>query len=73
VQVRVADALERLRPSVDVLLERARDGGAVREDLRSDELISLLAALCQEAVAAEWDEALRRRALDLLFDGLRRA
>lgn len=73
VQVRVADALERLRPSVDVLLERARDRGAVREDLRSDELIPLLAALCQEAVAAEWDESLRRRALDLLFDGLRRA
>ncbi|MFG3343255.1 TetR/AcrR family transcriptional regulator [Glycomyces sp. NPDC048151] len=71
VQVRVADALERLRPSVDVLLDRARDGGAVREDLRSDELIPLLAALCQEAVAADWDAALRGRALDLLFAGLR--
>ncbi|MDA1359558.1 TetR/AcrR family transcriptional regulator [Glycomyces luteolus] len=71
VQVRVGDALERLRPSVDVLLDRARDGGVVREDLRTDELIPLLAALCQEAIAADWDERFRRRALDLLFDGLR--
>lgn len=71
VQVRVGDALERLRPSVDVLLDRARDGAIVRGDLRSDELIPLLAALCQEAIAADWSEGFRRRALDLLFDGLR--
>jgi AcrR family transcriptional regulator len=71
VQVRVADALERLRPSVEVLLDRARDGGAVRDDLATDELIPLLAALCQEAIAADWSEEFRRRALDLLIDGLR--
>lgn len=71
VRVRVADALERLRPSVEVLLDRARDGGAVRTDLQADELIPLLAALCQEAIAADWDEAFRAHALELLFDGLR--
>jgi len=71
VRVRVADALERLRPSVEVLLDRARDGGAVRADLEADELIPLLAALCQEAIAADWDEAFRAHALELLFDGLR--
>jgi hypothetical protein len=43
----------------------------VRGDLGSDELIPLLAALCQEAIAADWSEGFRRRALDLLFDGLR--
>jgi AcrR family transcriptional regulator len=71
VQVRVADALERLRPSVEVLLDRARDGGAARADLEADELIPLLAALCQEAIAADWSEEFRARALDLFFDGLR--
>jgi AcrR family transcriptional regulator len=71
VQVRVADALERLRPSVEVLLDRARDGGAVQSDLATDELIPLLAALCQEAIAADWSEEFRRRALGLLFDGMR--
>lgn len=71
VQVRVAEALARLRPAVDVLLERARDGGAVRPDLGTDELIALLAAVCQEAIAADWSEEFRRRALDLLFAGLR--
>jgi AcrR family transcriptional regulator len=71
VQVRVADALERLRPSIEVLLARARDGGAVRADLEADELIPLLAALCQEAIAADWSEEFRSRALELFFDGLR--
>lgn len=71
VQVRVAEALARLRPAVDVLLERARDGGAVRPDLGTDELIALLAAVCQEAIAADWSEEFRRRVLDLLFAGLR--
>jgi hypothetical protein len=56
---------------VDVLLERARDGGAVRSDLSADELIALLAAVCQEAIADGWSAEFRRRALDLLFDGLR--
>lgn len=71
VQVRVGDALARLAPAVDILLERARDGGAVRDDLRTEELIRLLAAVCQEAIADDWSERFRGRALDLLFDGLR--
>lgn len=71
VQVRIAEALARLRPAVDVLLERARDGGAIRPDLTTDELIALLAAVCQEAVADGWSGGFRARALDLLFAGLR--
>ncbi|GAA2147248.1 TetR/AcrR family transcriptional regulator [Glycomyces algeriensis] len=71
VQVRVAEALVRLRPAVEVLLERARDGGAVRNDLTTDELIALLAAVCQEAIADGWNAEFRRRALDLLFEGMR--
>jgi hypothetical protein len=71
VQVRVGDALMRLRPSIEVLLDRAKGAGAVRDDLLPEELIVLLGALCQEAVAADWSERLRKRALGVLFDGMR--
>ena len=70
-RVRVGDALARLRPGVDLLLERAQKARVVREDLRPAELTELLAALCHEAMAAEWDEPFRRRALSILFDGMR--
>jgi len=71
VRVRVGDALARLRPGLDLLLDRAQKAGTVRDDLRPAELIALLAALCQEALADAWSESLRQRALTLLFDGLR--
>ena len=68
---RVSDALERLRPAVDQLLERAKTAGAVRRDLEGDEVIALLGAVCQEAMAGAWSEALRSRVLGILFDGMR--
>ncbi|NOK07956.1 TetR/AcrR family transcriptional regulator [Corallococcus exercitus] len=71
VQVRVGDALARLRPGIDLLLERAQKAGTVRDDLRPAELIALLAAVCQAALTDAWSESFRRRALALLFDGLR--
>ncbi|SEE45573.1 transcriptional regulator, TetR family [Streptomyces sp. 2131.1] len=71
VQARVSASLARMRPAIDVLLERARDGRAVRHDLSADELIALLAAVCQEAMAGDWSGGLRRRALSLLFGGMR--
>lgn len=71
VQVRVGDALTRLRPSIAVLLDRAKGAGAVRDDLLPEELIALLGAVCQEAIAADWSEGFRRRALGILFDGMR--
>ncbi|NDU72069.1 TetR family transcriptional regulator [Actinomadura sp. DSM 109109] len=70
-RVRVGDALERLRPAVESLLERAREAGAVRDGLGPDELNFLLAAICQEAMADGWSERVRRRALAVLFDGMR--
>ncbi|RRS01734.1 TetR/AcrR family transcriptional regulator [Glycomyces terrestris] len=73
VQVRVADALARLEPSIAVLLDRAKDAGAVRGDLLPEEFTAVLGALCQEAIAADWTEPFRGRVLDLLFDGLRPA
>lgn len=70
-RVHVGDALARLSPAVDLLLERARKAGAVRDDLQSAELIALIAAICQEAMTGEWSEQFRRRALTILFDGIR--
>jgi AcrR family transcriptional regulator len=69
-RVHVGDALTRLGPRVEVLLQRAQTAGAVRDDLRSEELIALLGALCQEAMASDWSEPLRRRALTILFEGI---
>jgi AcrR family transcriptional regulator len=71
VQVRVGDALMRLRPSIAVLLDRAKGAGAVRGDLLPEELIAVLGALCQEAIAADWGEAFRQRALSIMFDGMK--
>lgn len=71
VRVRVGDALTRLRPAIDLLLERAQKAGTVRDDLRPAELIALLAAICQEAITDEWSEPFRQRALTILFDGMR--
>lgn len=70
-RVHVGDALTRLAPAVDVLLDRARQAGAVRADLISAELIALLAAIGQEAMAAGWSDEFGLRALTILFDGLR--
>ncbi|NTX07511.1 TetR/AcrR family transcriptional regulator [Myxococcus sp. CA040A] len=71
VQVRVGDALTRLRPAIDVLLERAQKAGTVRGDLLPTELVALLAALCQEALTDAWSEPFRQRMLTILFDGIR--
>ena len=70
-RVHVGDALARLRLAVELLLERAQQAGAVRDDLRTDELTALLSAVCQEAMTAGWGERLRHRALTVLFDGMR--
>ncbi len=70
-RVHVGDALGQLRPSIDLLVERAQAAGSIRGDVLASELIPLLAAICQEAMADDWSEPFRRRALTLLFDGLR--
>jgi AcrR family transcriptional regulator len=72
-RVHVGDALIQLRPAVDLLLERAQRAGIVRDDLRPDELIALLAAISQQAITDDWSEQLRHRALTILFDGIRPA
>lgn len=70
-RVHIGDALTRLQSSVEVLLRRAQNAGTVRDDLRATELIALLAAICQEAMTDHWTQRFRRRALTILFHGIR--
>lgn len=67
----MAEAVRPLRAQVAALLERAQEAGAVRRDVRVDEVMALLASTCQGAVQGDWDADLRRRTLAIVFTGLR--
>ncbi|MEV0562555.1 helix-turn-helix domain-containing protein [Dactylosporangium sp. NPDC050588] len=60
-----------MRAAIEALLLRAQAAGGVRADLRMPELLALLSAACLGAERNQWDDALRDRTLDLIFDGLR--
>jgi AcrR family transcriptional regulator len=55
-----------LREAVGVLLRRAQEAGAVREDARLDEVYTLLVGVSRAAAEA----SVRDRALAIIFDGL---
>ncbi|GLY87779.1 TetR/AcrR family transcriptional regulator [Actinoallomurus iriomotensis] len=67
----MTDAVRPLRRQVAALLDRAKEAGAVRTDVRIDEVMALLAATCQGALQGGWDADLRERALAIVFTGLR--
>jgi AcrR family transcriptional regulator len=71
VVVDVGGALRPLRPSVEALLDGARRAGAVRDDVRADEVMALLAATGQGALTGGWDRELQRRTLAVVLAGLR--
>jgi AcrR family transcriptional regulator len=71
ITVQVADAMQALRAGVEELLSRSQQVGAVREDVRLDEVIALLTGACQGALHAGWDQDLRQRTLAIVFNGLR--
>lgn len=73
IDVPVADSLHTLRQGIGTLLAQAQEAGAVRDDVRPDVLIALLAGVCQSAVHAGWDRDLQDRTLAVIFDGLRPA
>ncbi|GAA2317548.1 TetR/AcrR family transcriptional regulator [Nonomuraea roseoviolacea subsp. roseoviolacea] len=53
------------------LLDAAREAGTVRPDVRLDEVMALVSAATQGALAGSWPDDLRRRTLALLLDALR--
>ena len=71
VGVQVGDQVTALRDAVDPLLRNAQRSGTVRAEVRLDEVVALLSAVCQGATG--WDDDLRERTLDVLFAGLRPA
>jgi len=71
VRVGVEEPLRGLSDALDVLLARAREAGAVRPEVRLDEVLALLTATAQGALHGNWPADLRRRTLDVVFTGLR--
>jgi AcrR family transcriptional regulator len=71
VDIQVGQQLQHLRTAVATLLARAQEKGAVRADVRLDEVMALMTATSQGALHAGWDDDLRNRALGIVFAGLR--
>ncbi|MGW4641135.1 TetR/AcrR family transcriptional regulator [Sphaerisporangium sp. NPDC004334] len=69
--VGVAPQIAGLGEALDALLARAREAGAVRAEVRLDEVIALLTAACHGALAAGWTPDLRHRTVTRLLDALR--
>ncbi|GLZ13901.1 TetR family transcriptional regulator [Actinomadura sp. NBRC 104425] len=65
------DQIRALQQVVGELLEAAQRAGAVRPDVAIDEVMAILTATCQGALHGAWDDDLRRRTLNVVFDGLR--
>jgi AcrR family transcriptional regulator len=60
-----------LRQSIEELLAGAQRAGTVRGDVRTPEVIALLAGICQANLQTGWEPELRDRTLAIVFDGLR--
>ncbi len=69
--LQAAGSVQLLRPEIEGLLARAQQAGAVRQDVRADEVLALLASTCQGALAGGWTADLQRRTLTIIFAGLR--
>ena len=63
-------ASDDLRWAVGVLLQRAQEAGAVRDDIDLPELYALLIGTSRAAAYAHLDEKVRDRTLAIVFDGL---
>jgi AcrR family transcriptional regulator len=68
---RIAEAVRLLHDGVHRLLARAQAAGAVRPDVGADEVVVLLAAMCQATAHSGWNAELQSRTLEIIFQGLR--
>ncbi|MFK4038272.1 TetR/AcrR family transcriptional regulator [Nonomuraea wenchangensis] len=69
--LRLGGALRALDEPLGTLLRRAQEAGAVREDVRLEEVRALLAAASQAALLAGWTPELQDRTLEIIFRGCR--
>jgi AcrR family transcriptional regulator len=73
VDVEVGEPVQALRQGIDGLLARARQAGAVRDDVQITEVMALLTSTCYGALHGGWDHDLQHRTLAVIFTGLRPA
>jgi hypothetical protein len=71
-QVQITGPLGSLTGAVRELLVRGQTAGAIRTEVKIDEVMALLVSACQGALHGGWDLDLRRRTLDIMFAGLTR-
>jgi AcrR family transcriptional regulator len=71
VKAATGDVKQRLRDAMEVLLVRAQQAHEVRDDVRIDDLMSVVAGACHATAYAGFDPDLRRRTVAILCDGLR--
>jgi AcrR family transcriptional regulator len=71
VQTLMADAGRQLRAAVTRLLMRAQKADVVRADVGVGEVLGLLMGVAHAAEHGAWDPRMQRRALRVIFDGLR--
>ncbi|GAB3860737.1 TetR family transcriptional regulator [Micromonospora andamanensis] len=62
-----------LRAAVSTLLTRAQRAGAVREDVRTPEVLTVMIGIARAAEQTPSDSQVLARVLDIVFDGLRPA
>jgi AcrR family transcriptional regulator len=69
-EVSIAGPITSLADAVRELLTRGQRAGAIRPDIRLDEVMALLESTCQGALRGGWTEDLRERTLRIVFAGL---
>jgi AcrR family transcriptional regulator len=73
IDVQITQPVHALQQAIQALLTHAQQAGAVRDDVRLDEVMALLTSSCQGALHAGWDRNLQQRTLAIVFNGLRPA
>ncbi|GAA5189789.1 TetR/AcrR family transcriptional regulator [Rugosimonospora acidiphila] len=71
VEEMVAEVGRELWSALDTLLTRAQGAGAVRDDIRTGEVIAVIVGASRAAEYAGRDPDLQARAVAVIFDGLR--
>jgi AcrR family transcriptional regulator len=69
--VPISGPLATLTEAMQQLLTHGQRAGAIRAEIRVDEVMALLESTCQGALVARWDRDLRQRTLSIVFAGLR--
>lgn len=68
--ITVSGPMVSLAGTIADLLARGQRVGAIRADVRPDEVLALLDSACQGALRGNWDRDLRDRTLHIIFAGL---